>query len=69
MEGVVLYIMLVRVFAQINWRYYIAFGVISYGKADCGDVGGVKLLRSSSPSRCAAAVHGIVYSTGPSKNR
>ena len=42
MEGVVLYIMLVRVFAQVNWRYYTAFGVISYGKADCSHVGGIK---------------------------
>lgn len=69
MEGVVLYIMLVRVFAQVNWRYYTAFGVISYGKADCSHVGGIKLLENSLPSRCATAVHGIMYTTGPSENR
>ena len=69
MEGVVLYIMLVRVFAQVNWRYYTAFGVISYGKADCSHVGSIKLLENSLLSRCPTAVHGIMYTTGPSENR
>ena len=32
MEGVVLYIMLVRVFAQIDWKYYTGFALMSYGK-------------------------------------
>ena len=60
MEGVVLYIMLVRVFAQVNWRYYVAFGVISYGKADCSDVAGVKLLGSFSPSPGAPLLYMIL---------
>ena len=33
MEGVVLYIMLIRVFAQIDWKYYTGFALFSYGKA------------------------------------
>ena len=33
MEGIVLYIMLVQVFAQINWKYYTAFILMSYGEA------------------------------------
>ena len=32
MEGIVLYIMLVQVFAHINWRYYTIFALMSYGK-------------------------------------
>ena len=32
MEGVVLYIVLVKVFTQINWKYYVSFTLLSYGK-------------------------------------
>ena len=32
MEGVVLYIVLVKVFIQVNWKYYVGFTVLSYGK-------------------------------------
>lgn len=32
MEGVVLYIVLVKVFTQINWKYYVGFTILSYGK-------------------------------------
>ena len=32
MEGVVLYIVLVKVFIQINWKYYVSFTLLSYGK-------------------------------------
>ena len=32
MEGVVLYIVLVRVFAQVNWKYYTGFTLLCYGK-------------------------------------
>ena len=32
MEGVVLYIVLVKVFTQINWKYYASFTLLSYGK-------------------------------------
>lgn len=31
MEGIVLYIMLVQVFAHINWKYYTLFALMSYG--------------------------------------
>ena len=33
MKGIVLYILLVKVFAQIDWKYYTAFTLLSYGKA------------------------------------
>lgn len=32
MEGVFLYVTLIKVFSQINWKYYVAFTVFCYGK-------------------------------------
>ena len=33
MKGIVLYILLVKVFAQIDWKYSTAFTLLSYGEA------------------------------------
>ena len=35
MEGVVLYIVLVKVFIRVNWKYYASFTILSYGKTAC----------------------------------
>lgn len=35
MEGVVLYIVLVKVFTQVNWKYYTGFTLLCYGKTVC----------------------------------
>jgi len=32
MEGVVLYIVLVKVFARVDWKYYTIFTLLCYGK-------------------------------------
>ena len=37
MEGIVLYIVLVKVFTQVNWKYYISFTLLSYGKTACAN--------------------------------
>jgi len=31
-EGVVLYVVLVKVFTQVNWKYYTGFTLLCYGK-------------------------------------
>ena len=64
MEGIVLYIMLVQVFAQINWKYYTAFTALSYGKANYE-----VYISNRLNIRWSVTVHGVVYSIGTSKNR
>jgi len=34
MEGVVLHIALIKVSTQINWKYYISFALLCYGKTE-----------------------------------
>ena len=66
MEGVVLYIMLVVVFAHVDWKYYTGFILMSYGKAT------VTVCISYSveiSTRWSITVYGIVYSIGTGKNR
>ena len=68
MKGIVLYVLLVKVFAQIDWKYYTAFTLLSYGEASHI---GVKLfdILLSLTHRWPIVIHDIVHSTGPSKNR
>lgn len=34
MEGVVLYIVLIKVWEQIHWKYYFGLSLLCYGKTD-----------------------------------